>query len=191
MCNQQDITILILAGGAGRRMGGEDKGLLKFQGEKLIDKQISWANRQVKTILISANRNLTEYQKFGFPVLEDADNEFSGPLTGVLKGLQKCETQWLFVQPIDVPNLPANTLDLMFRRKEKLIKCAYLETKLREHYLSMLIHRDCLKELEGYIGQGNSKVSRFHHLVNSQKINLGLNDELFLNLNRVEDYLSE
>jgi len=189
MSNQQDITILILAGGAGQRVGGVDKGLLEYQGVRLINKQLEWAKGQAKTILISANRNLPEYQRFGFPVLKDAGEAFSGPLNGVLKALQECDTPWLFVQPIDLPNLPENTLDLMFSHKEKLARCAYLESNSREHYLSMIIHQDCLKELEGYIKQGNSKVSLFHGFVNSQKINLGLKEDKFLNLNRSDDYL--
>ena len=191
MYSLQDITILILAGGAGRRVGGEDKGLLDYQGQKLINKQIGWAKKQADNIIISANRNLSKYQTFGFPVLEDDSKGFPGPLNGVLKALEKCETPWLFVQPIDLPNLPENILNLMFSRKDKLTKCAYLETSSREHYLSMIIHKDCLKELNGYLTQGHSKVSTFHHLIKSQKINLGLNEKLFLNLNRVGDYLLE
>jgi len=191
MSDQVDITLLILAGGAGRRVEGKDKGLLEYQGERLIYRQIQWATRQAKTILISANRNLSEYQKFGFPVLEDNSKNFAGPLAGVLKALQKCETPWLFVHPIDLPKLPNNTLDMMFCHKDELAKSAYLVTNSREHYLSMIIHRDCLKELERYIRNGNSKVAHFHDLIKSQKINLGLNEELFINLNRSDDYSFE
>ena len=68
---KNNITGLILAGGAGRRVGGADKGLLKYAGLTLIEHQIEWFKPQVKTLLISANRNISQYQNFGYSVLKD------------------------------------------------------------------------------------------------------------------------
>ncbi len=132
MLTKDNITGLILAGGAGRRVAGQDKGLLKLNGKMLIQRQIEWFQPQVNNILISANRNLSSYQRFGYPVLTDkaanstaqkgniADhavkikdkmlNAFNGPLFGLLQGLENCKTSHLFVLPVDQPFLPADVL---------------------------------------------------------------------------------
>ena len=34
--DREDITAVILAGGQGRRMGGQDKGLIEFDGRLLV-----------------------------------------------------------------------------------------------------------------------------------------------------------
>ncbi|MDO5679903.1 MAG: molybdenum cofactor guanylyltransferase [Pelistega sp.] len=75
---------LILAGGEARRMQGQDKGLVLFQGKPLIEHVIERLRPQVNEIWISANRHLEEYREFGFPVIEDL-SEFKGmgPLAGL------------------------------------------------------------------------------------------------------------
>ena len=183
-----EITILILAGGAGRRVGGNDKGLLNYGKESLISQQVGWAERQSNKLIISANRNKSKYQKYNYPVVEDQGGGFRGPLYGVLAALKRCQTKWLFVQPIDLLCLPENTLQLMLDKLSANTSSAYLVSNTREHYLSMLIERGYYSLLEKYLLDGHSKVSSFHRLANSQKLNLGFSEEKFRNLNRFEDY---
>jgi molybdopterin-guanine dinucleotide biosynthesis protein A len=61
-----DITGLILAGGRGSRMGGQDKGLMQLHGLP----QAQWLAQQLRLqtagVLISANRHINIYQRFGF-----------------------------------------------------------------------------------------------------------------------------
>ena len=49
-----DITVVILAGGQGRRMGGEDKGLLGFGGRPLIELQIELLRQQIERDVVEA-----------------------------------------------------------------------------------------------------------------------------------------
>jgi molybdenum cofactor guanylyltransferase len=65
------ITGLILAGGQGSRMGGVDKGLEPLQGRALVEHAIERLRPQVGTIAISANRNVDQYARYGFPVFTD------------------------------------------------------------------------------------------------------------------------
>jgi len=183
-----EITVLILAGGASRRVGGSDKGLLSYGKEPLISQQVRWAERQSNKLIISANRNKSEYQKFNYPVVEDQCRGYRGPLNGVLSALKQCQTKWLYVQPIDLPSLPENTLQLMVDEVHLESSSAYLVSNKREHYLSMLIERRYCSVLEKYLFDGHSKVSNFHRLVSSQKINLGFSEEKFRNLNSFKDY---
>ena len=79
MISSEHITGLILAGGRAQRMGGIDKGLIPFHGKPLIESSISRLKPQVSTILINANRSITKYSHYGYPVLMDETPDFSGP----------------------------------------------------------------------------------------------------------------
>jgi molybdopterin-guanine dinucleotide biosynthesis protein A len=106
------ITGLVLAGGAGRRMGGRDKGLLPYHGRPLVQHAIERLAPQVGTLALSANRHLREYACFGHPVWPDACEGFAGPLAGWAAALAHCATPYLASVPCDAPHFP---LDLVER----------------------------------------------------------------------------
>jgi len=108
----EQITGLILAGGRASRMGGVDKGLQLLAGRPLVAHVLERLRPQVGPVLINANRHLDDYAAFGCSVVPDADASFSGPLAGLLAGLQQAQTEWLLSVPCDVPGLP---LDLAAR----------------------------------------------------------------------------
>lgn len=104
------ITGLILAGGAGRRMGGADKGLMSYAGQTLIEWVWARFAPQVGALLISANRSQERYAALGAPVIGDDLPGFQGPLAGLAAALRHCTTPFLACVPCDAPNLP---LDLV------------------------------------------------------------------------------
>lgn len=110
MDRRSRITGLILAGGRGTRMGGLDKGLQLLDGEPLALHALKNLARQVDTLLISANRHIDAYERlgnaFGARVVEDASNDFPGPLAGLLAGLRETSTELLLCIPCDTPRLP-------------------------------------------------------------------------------------
>jgi molybdenum cofactor guanylyltransferase len=99
------ITAAILAGGEGRRVGGEDKGLLPLSGRPLIAHVIAALRGQAGSILICANRNADRYAQFA-PVIADGGSEFRGPLAGIAAALRACKSEWLLTVPVDCPRPP-------------------------------------------------------------------------------------
>lgn len=69
-------------------MGGIDKGLITLQQQPLIQHVIERLKPQTNEILINANREILQYQAFGYPVLQDTHADFIGPLAGFSLGLQ-------------------------------------------------------------------------------------------------------
>ncbi|MBM3115928.1 molybdenum cofactor guanylyltransferase MobA [Jeongeupia naejangsanensis] len=109
------IAAVILAGGEGRRMGGQDKGLLPLHDRPLVAwvlAALAAQTRQPDHVMISANRNLDTYRRYGVPVLPDADTERLGPLAGIHAALTATDADALLIVPCDVPMLPA---DLVIR----------------------------------------------------------------------------
>jgi molybdenum cofactor guanylyltransferase len=189
--SSDDVTGLILAGGRGRRVDEKDKGLLCLQSKPMVEHQLDWFSKQVKKILISANRNIEDYQSYGFPVLEDqnAEENFPGPLEGVLQALQNCTTNWLYVHPVDMPGLPNDVIEKLCQKLKKEENAYFLQSSERSHYLSMLLSIDNLPALRKYLEEGGKRVREFLHRVNAEAVDLGIDEKCFSNLNELTDYL--
>lgn len=193
LITKDQVAGLILAGGTGRRVSNQDKGLLEYRGRKLIERQIVWLQPQVSELLISANRNISYYKDFGFPVVRDDIDVFLGPLQGVCKGLENSSKDWMFVQPVDMPSLPTSTLQLFLEKINTLptreqSNCYYCSSDKRKHYLSMLIAKSKQVELRQFLQDNGKKVRDFHRLIDSVSLDLGLGESHFVNLNRPSDY---
>ncbi len=98
---------LVLDGGRARRMGGIDKGLMALAGRPMIAHAIERLRPQVARLAISANGDPSRFAPFGLPVVTDDPPEFSGPLAGVLAGLEFCAHSG--VRLMHVATLPADT----------------------------------------------------------------------------------
>jgi molybdopterin-guanine dinucleotide biosynthesis protein A len=107
-------AILILAGGAGLRMGGVNKALIELQGRPLIahllervglDGPVAVASHDAASARMLAD--------FGPPVLTDGFADRRGPLAGVLAGLR-----WLKAQHPDCAGLVSLPVDSPFLSRE-------------------------------------------------------------------------
>lgn len=97
----------ILAGGAGTRFGGVDKGWVEFEGRPLIAWTLDALRPQVAEILISANRHVERYAALGARVLTDPDpSRHEGPLAGLVELLGAARHDWLLCVPCDALLLP-------------------------------------------------------------------------------------
>lgn len=112
MCaDTDDIFGLILAGGAGRRVGDADKGLLPLCGRPLVEHVLGHLRRQCARVLIVANRNIDIYARFA-PVIRDQHSGHAGPLAGLaaafgfLQANRHALPQWVLTTPVDCPDPP-------------------------------------------------------------------------------------
>jgi molybdenum cofactor guanylyltransferase len=99
---------LILAGGRGSRLGGEDKGLVCLGRQPLVAHVIERLAPQVQHLMVSANRNLERYALLCPQVIHDELPDYQGPLAGILAGLRVSPLPWVMVVPCDAPHLPGD-----------------------------------------------------------------------------------
>lgn len=76
---------VVLCGGAGRRMGGADKALLRLAGQPLVTHLQDRLEPQVARLALSANGDPARLAFTGLPVLPDGAG--AGPLAGILAAL--------------------------------------------------------------------------------------------------------
>ncbi|MBM3104376.1 MAG: molybdenum cofactor guanylyltransferase MobA [Pseudomonas sp.] len=113
-------SILLLAGGRGQRMGGQDKGLLPWQGKPLIAHIQAVVRPLTDDLIISCNRNQDQYRPFADQLVSDAHADFPGPLAGVLAGLAVARHRWMLVLACDAPLIDQALIsDLMNQANEQ------------------------------------------------------------------------
>lgn len=103
-------SVLILAGGRGQRMGGQDKGLLPWQGRPLVSYAAALARPLSDDLIISCNRNPDEYAPYADRLVHDDSPDFPGPLAGIRAGLAVARHSHLLVLPCDAPRLDRELL---------------------------------------------------------------------------------
>ncbi|NLG59992.1 MAG: molybdenum cofactor guanylyltransferase [Gammaproteobacteria bacterium] len=98
------ITLGILAGGRGTRLGGVDKAWLRREGMSQVERLVQRMSPGVDEVLISANSKLEAYAALGFTAVPDLRPGL-GPLAGLEALCQACSGEWLLTAPVDLFNV--------------------------------------------------------------------------------------
>ena len=191
----EQITGLILAGGRAQRMGGIDKGLIPFHQKPLIETTILRLKTQVGPILINANRNITKYAVYGYPVIMDETPDFSGPLAGFLMGLKNCKTPYLLTTPCDSPLFPEDlaaklaseleqaNLDLVYASSKEA------DGKVWAQPVFCLMRANLQDSLISFLDKGDLKIDRWFKELKSGTVIFD-NAQAFANANTPEELQS-
>ncbi|BCM25922.1 molybdenum cofactor guanylyltransferase MobA [Methyloradius palustris] len=178
------ITGIVLAGGKGSRMDGVDKGLVNFNGKPMVEHVLERLAPQVDQILISANREIAQYEALGYPVIQDDIAGFAGPLAGLQKGLQVAESAYVLTVPCDSPLLPPN---LASRLMNSLIKhdadLAVVKTGSQTQPVFCLYRTSVLPSLEQYLESGGRKVEDWQNSLEAVSVSFTDNAKAFSNIN--------
>jgi molybdopterin-guanine dinucleotide biosynthesis protein A len=184
----EEITVLILAGGRGSRMGGRDKGLIPVLDRPILDHLLARIGVQSQRILISANRNLQQYARYGYPVVRDTLNGFAGPLAGILAGLSACKTAFMLTLPVDAPLLSPDYLTRMKRSFEQNDTPACVaEFEGQVEPVFCLAEHGTLSALETYLAAGHRSVHGWLNQIGATQVDFSDVPEQFINLNRPSD----
>jgi len=186
--NKTDITAVILAGGLGRRMGGQDKGLLEFNGRLIIEILIERLQDQQLDILVNANRNQATYQSYGYPVVGDELKDYQGPLAGFASAMTTVKTRYILTLPCDSPKLAHNFVDRFIEtrdREQAPICVAHDGERLQPVYA--LIDTQLLDDLKLFLDSGERKIDRWYAQHDYAQVDFSDDTVMFQNINTPED----
>lgn len=195
MISAEQITGLILAGGRAQRMGGIDKGLIPFHQKPLIETTIQRLKTQVGPILINANRNITKYAVYGYPVIMDETPDFSGPLAGFLMGLKNCKTPYLLTTPCDSPLFPEDLATKLASELEQAnLDLVYASSKEADgkvwaQPVFCLMRANLQDSLISFLDKGDLKIDRWFKELKSGTVIFD-NAQAFANANTPEELQS-
>lgn len=147
-----DVTGVLLAGGASRRMG-RDKASLVINGEPLYSKALELLCRYFPNVIISGNR--PELATESIPYLPDI---FPGSaLGGIFTGLHSAKTEWVFVSACDMPNPDDRILELLLEHRDG-VDAVVPEVPKGYEPVFALYHKNCLPTFERALEQGRKSI---------------------------------
>lgn len=152
-------SVLILAGGQGSRMGGADKGLVRYRGTALVDHVIRRLNLPPERIAISANRNRAFYRERAPLVFADLpEYRNCGPMAALasLASQLQPDEEWLLVVPCDTPQLPPDLAETFEAAAGGFSDCSafYAATSVQRHFSVMYVRIRILSSAAAYLDSG-------------------------------------
>jgi len=191
---QRSIAGIILAGGQGSRVAGADKGLILYQGQRLIDHAVNKLTTQTHLLIISANRHLKHYEQLGYAVIHDLDvTSYQGPMAGVSASLRyltdKSNCDSALITSCDTPNIPAflgkRLAQALF---ESTASVAVAHDGRRRQNLHCLIKREAWLSLIQHYENGERAMHRWQRKMGDIEVDFSDCDKAFENLNTLEQF---
>lgn len=186
---------LLFAGGKGTRMGGQDKGMLNWQGQPMARWVYKALSAVAPEVFISANRSLNDYEHLApGHVLPDPENfHYQGPLAGLLTGLKAAAREGasaVLVCPCDTPGITPATLDALVTAWEAQPERPVIaESEGRTHPLHGVYPVSLMVSLQQWLESGNRRVMGFAESVGAVVVVCPEAGEVFRNRNKPADLL--
>jgi molybdopterin-guanine dinucleotide biosynthesis protein A len=185
---KDNITAVVLAGGRGRRLGGQDKGLMELDGRPMIEHILNLVTPQVNAVIINANRNQQVYADSGHPVISDNMTDYQGPLAGFAAALAATDTDYIMTLPCDGPYVPA---DLASRLSAAIIEndaeLAVAHDGQRMQPVYALIPRSLLGSLQDFLDAGDRKIDLWYARHDTALADFSDVIDTFFNINTDDD----
>lgn len=182
------ITTVILAGGQGKRMGG-DKGLQVLHGRALIEWVQDSVSRQSDEVLLSANDKHDVYAKFGCRVIADNMPDWAGPLAGLQVALHNARNEWVMSVPCDTPFLPGDLIARLYGAlAANKSEAAVAVVMGRRQPAIALYRRDVRPKLDAYLSAGGRKVNDWLSSLQLSEVTFEQADE-FANINSQDELM--
>lgn len=185
--SSEAVSIAILAGGRGARMGA-DKGLVKLGGVTLVERIYQKISRYSDDIMISANRNLEDYQDTlpDSRLIKDEHEGFNGPLAGIYSCLRASRYEYLITIPCDFMSVPENLIGQMTLRHKKL---SYARINKVDFFPLCKIHKQYCHDLEETLIKGKYSVRKWLESNSAEVVDLVMDEDFLMNMNTPEDIL--
>ncbi|MBB1268435.1 molybdenum cofactor guanylyltransferase MobA [Shewanella sp. SR44-3] len=181
------VNAVILAGGKASRMAGQDKGLVQFQNLNLITHALNRIAPQVEHLVINANRNLAAYQALGYEVIADENQDFMGPLAGILTALHHLDDNILLVVPCDCPWLPTDLVSRMQAcMQAKQTDIVVASDGEQEQPVVLLLKVNVAQSIRDYLDAGERKLKTWYRSQHFSVCTFSDNPDAFMNINTHE-----
>lgn len=185
------VTGVVLAGGQGRRMAFQNKGLVQFLGEPLVVHATKTLAEVADEVIINANRNIEQYRQLGFKVMPDQTDSFDGPLAGLLSAMLYVNAGILLVMPCDSPLFSSEYLSKLLNtliEQNADVAVACVGEKLQPVFLAINAHLSA--SLKDYLASGRRKLGDW--LIQQDLVRVDFSDqpEIFTNINTLEELQS-
>lgn len=185
---RDQVTGILLAGGAGSRFGHQDKGLINLHGKPFVSHCIDSLVSQLAGIVISCNRNRDEYLCLGYPLCHDKRPVYQGPLAGIEAGLACCKTPYALIYPCDSLTAPNNLVATLTQALvDSNADIAYLNRAEIPQYLIAVMRSDLQASASHFLDQGGRAVRHWYAEHHAIAVDVDCPEYNISNINTPED----
>lgn len=183
-------TAIILAGGEGQRMGGVDKGLMLWHNKSLIRHVIDRLTPQVDEIIISCNRNIDQYQSFGYTCIKDSTDDFLGPLAGIASCVESSSHDSILLCPCDTPLIPVNLLHRLENAMQQSGANAVIASDhCNQHYSHALLTKAFAQTANKQLSAKKKSLRAWYETTSWQCADFNDEAKAFTNINTLEQLI--
>lgn len=118
---RKERAVIVLAGGRGRRLGGEiPKALRPLAGRSLLDRAVERARRWSEEVCVSAPPGM-ELPQGDYRIVRDyaGFGQWAGPLVALATSLEAVESPWALVVAADLPFAKVAVFDYLWSRRNE------------------------------------------------------------------------
>ncbi len=179
---------VILAGGAGSRLGGADKAALQVGGISFLARARAALKPAVR-IAVAGGARVEAAAADGLPVLADPIAN-AGPLAGLAAGLAWAEAggaDWLISAPVDAPFLAANAYERLLAAVGDDIDIVIAAADGRSHWLAAAWRPSLAMAARNALNGEDLAVAGFVRAHRWKTLALKTAPNMFLNVNAPAD----
>lgn len=188
---KEEITLGILAGGQAKRMQGLNKALVPFDGKPMISWIVEKLEKDVSTILISANDKADRLSKLGYRCVQDTVQGYAGPLAGLLAlgESEYCQTPYLCMVPCDSPLIPRDMIQRMWHIMQTNPKVQIVRVVVgdRTQNTFLFVRRRIISSIRPFLEAGKRKVGHWVRQYCVENLVYDENSIYFSNFNTLEE----
>ena len=181
-------AVVILAGGEGRRIGGDKPGRL-LGGERLLDRALAQARGWSSLVAISSSNAQPFADEPGIASLADASDR--GPIAGIAAALKFARTSGVgHVMTIscDTPFLPPDLPDRLHRALTASTAAAMASSGGRLHPTCALWRVTTIDDLAAYLATGRASLHGFAESIGAVAVEWPIDPvDPFFNINAASD----
>ncbi|MCY3858331.1 MAG: molybdenum cofactor guanylyltransferase [Gammaproteobacteria bacterium] len=178
-------TAIVLCGGSGSRLDGQDKPLMMLDEKRLVDWICERLAPQVSEIVISCSRNVGIYESLHHPLAIDKELNL-GPLAGLTESFAHVNTEWAFTTPGDTPFIAKDIVSQLRTDAETRGIAVPTVNGVRQN-LCLLIDAEHREQLVEFHLRGGNAVKYWLDEIGVQATDLSAIEDSFLNVNTHED----
>jgi molybdenum cofactor guanylyltransferase len=191
MNKYQDVSGIILLGGKSSRMG-ENKALLKINGQSVIERLIRMMDNLFENLFLSVS-NFGEYGFFEMQMIKDIFPNH-GPLSGIHSGLVHSSTQKNFFISCDLPFIDSTTIEYLMNIQSNAPILLPVVGSIPQYdcgiYDKIII--DHIEKMISTNFENKASLKNLIQIVDTKFIQAEsfpfFRKELFFNMNTLEDY---
>ncbi|SFA69068.1 molybdopterin-guanine dinucleotide biosynthesis protein A [Acetitomaculum ruminis DSM 5522] len=184
-----NISAGVLAGGKSSRFG-DDKALAIYKNTTFLEHIVEKCRENFYKVYVSVG-DKNKYKQFPFEFVEDEIKGY-GPLGGIYALLKKCETDYIFIMPTDMPLIDINIFSAL---KEKCnsdeYDCIVIKYKGKPEPLCSIYSKKCIPVIEELIKENIGKPRLIFEKVNTCYLNLediNCDSKAINNINTKEEF---